>query len=137
MFNDKDKIEISPDTKIYIIDKLVEPHYKDMVKSTIDGKKCWRTLGIALETSSKIMIAHYICNKRITSAKTSLILSESVLYEYYSDCRPVYKNNYRVKHPPEIQEPIPTHSQALTDNAVLPYIHYRFAAQFDSILQSE
>jgi hypothetical protein len=57
MSNDKDKIEISPDTKIYIIDKLVEPHYKDMVKSTIDGKKCWRTLGIALETSSKIMIA--------------------------------------------------------------------------------
>ena len=57
MSNDKDKIEISPETKIYIIDKLVEPYYKDMVKATIDGKQCWRTLGIGLETSSKVMIA--------------------------------------------------------------------------------
>jgi hypothetical protein len=57
MSNEKDKIEISPETKIYIIDKLVEPYYKDMVKATIDGKQCWRTLGIGLETSSKVMIA--------------------------------------------------------------------------------
>ena len=57
MSNEKDKIEISPETKIYIIDKLVEPYYKDMVKATIDGKQFWRTLGIGLETSSKVMIA--------------------------------------------------------------------------------
>jgi len=57
MSTEKDKLEISPETKLYIIDKLVEPYYKDMVKATIDGKQCWRTLGIGLETSSKIMIA--------------------------------------------------------------------------------
>ena len=52
-----DKIEISDDTKIYIIDKLVEPYYKSIIKNTIQGRLCWRKSGIAFETISKIMVA--------------------------------------------------------------------------------
>jgi hypothetical protein len=52
-----DKIEIKHATKEFIVDNLVEPYYKDMVKATISGKKWWRTLGITFETSSKIMVA--------------------------------------------------------------------------------
>ena len=52
-----DKIEISDETKIYIIDKLVEPYYKSIIKNTIQGRLCWRKSGIAFETISKIMVA--------------------------------------------------------------------------------
>ena len=55
--NDNDKIEISDETRIYIIDKLVEPYYKNIIKNTIDGRLCWRKTGIAFETISKIMVA--------------------------------------------------------------------------------
>ena len=55
--NDNDKIEISDETRIYIIDKLVEPYYKNIIKNTIDGRLCWRKTGIAFETVSKIMVA--------------------------------------------------------------------------------
>lgn len=57
MSQDKEKIEISQGTREFIVDTLVEPYYKDMVKTTIDGKKWWRNLGITLETASKIMVA--------------------------------------------------------------------------------
>jgi hypothetical protein len=52
-----EKIEISNLTRETIVNTLVEPYYKDMVKTTIEGKKLWRILGISLETSSKIMVA--------------------------------------------------------------------------------
>ena len=52
-----DKLEISNSTRECIVNTLVEPYYKDMVKTTMDGKKIWRILGISLETSSKIMVA--------------------------------------------------------------------------------
>ena len=52
-----DKIEISDDTRIYIIDKLVEPYYKNIIKNTINGRLCWRKTGILFETISKIMVA--------------------------------------------------------------------------------
>ena len=52
-----DKIEISDETRIYIIDKLVEPYYKNIVNNTINGRLCWRKSGIAFETISKIMVA--------------------------------------------------------------------------------
>ena len=60
MSHDKDKIDkiqISQDTREFIIDKLVEPYYKDMIKTTISGKKLWRNIGISLETASKVMVA--------------------------------------------------------------------------------
>ena len=57
MSHDKDKIEISHNTREFIVDKLVEPYYKDMVKTTISGKKMWRNIGISLETASKVMVA--------------------------------------------------------------------------------
>ncbi len=57
MSQDKDKIVISYETREFIIDKLVEPYYKDMVKTTISGKKWWRNLGISFETASKVMVA--------------------------------------------------------------------------------
>jgi hypothetical protein len=44
--NNNDKIEISDETRIYIIDKLVEPYYKNIIKNTIDGRLCWRKTGI-------------------------------------------------------------------------------------------
>ena len=52
-----EKIEISNLTRETIVNTLVEPYYKDMVKTTIHGKNFWRILGISLETSSKIMVA--------------------------------------------------------------------------------
>jgi len=52
-----EKIEISDVTREFIVDKLVEPYYRDMIKATIGGKKWWRTIGITFETSSKIMVA--------------------------------------------------------------------------------
>ena len=57
MSQDKDKIEISHGTREFIVDTLVEPYYKDMVKTTINGKKWWRNLGISFETASKVMVA--------------------------------------------------------------------------------
>ena len=55
--NNNDKIEISDETRVYIIDNLVEPYYKNIIKNTIDGRLCWRKTGIAFETVSKIMVA--------------------------------------------------------------------------------
>jgi hypothetical protein len=52
-----EKIEISDVTRENIVNKLIEPYYMDMIKTTIGGKKLWRTLGISLETSSKLMVA--------------------------------------------------------------------------------
>jgi hypothetical protein len=52
-----EKIEISNLTRESIVNSLVEPYYKNMVKTTIDGKNFWRRLGISLETSSKLMVA--------------------------------------------------------------------------------
>lgn len=52
-----DKIEIDHETRAYIIDKLVEPYYKETIKNTIEGKKLWRTLGISFETLSKVLVA--------------------------------------------------------------------------------
>jgi hypothetical protein len=53
----QEKIKISNDTRLYIIDELVEPYYKRIVKNTIDGRLFWRRTGITLETVSKIMVA--------------------------------------------------------------------------------
>jgi len=52
-----EKIEISDVTRENIVNKLIEPYYMDMIKTTIGGNKLWRTLGISLETSSKLMVA--------------------------------------------------------------------------------
>ena len=52
-----EKIEISNLTRESIVNTLVEPYYQDMIKTTMDGKKLWRIVGISLETSSKIMVA--------------------------------------------------------------------------------
>ena len=52
-----EKIEISNSTRECIVNTLVEPYYIDMIKTTMDGKKLWRIMGISLETSSKIMVA--------------------------------------------------------------------------------
>ena len=52
-----DTIEIGYDTKEYIITELVEPYYKQAIKSTINGKRIWRLFGISLETVSKILVA--------------------------------------------------------------------------------
>jgi hypothetical protein len=57
MTQQSEKIEISDLTRVNIVNTLVEPYYEDMVKTTIDGKKLWRRIGISLETSSKIMVA--------------------------------------------------------------------------------
>lgn len=57
MSNQHEKLDISHNTKLFIVDNLVEPYYKDMVKTTINGKKWWRNLGITFETSSKLMVA--------------------------------------------------------------------------------
>ena len=52
-----DTVEIGYDTKEYIITQLVEPYYKQAIKSTINGKRIWRLCGISLETVSKILVA--------------------------------------------------------------------------------
>jgi hypothetical protein len=53
----EDKKEISEATKIYIIEKLIEPSYKNDINSMIKGKTCWRKTGMTFETMSKLMVA--------------------------------------------------------------------------------
>jgi hypothetical protein len=53
----EDKKKVSEATKIYIIEKLIEPSYKNDIKTMIKGKKCWRITGMSFETMSKIMVA--------------------------------------------------------------------------------
>ena len=57
MATSSDNLKISDDTRVYIIDELIEPYYKKVVKNTIEGRQCWRKTGIAFETISKIMVA--------------------------------------------------------------------------------
>lgn len=52
-----DNINIGYDTREYVINKLIEPYYKESIKGTINGKKIWRIVGISLETISKILVA--------------------------------------------------------------------------------
>jgi hypothetical protein len=52
-----DRKKISEDTKIYIVEKLIEPSYKSDIASTIHGKKCWKITGMTFETMSKSMVA--------------------------------------------------------------------------------
>ena len=53
----EDKKEISDATKIYIIEQLIEPSYKNDINSMIKGKTCWRKTGMTFETMSKLMVA--------------------------------------------------------------------------------
>ena len=53
----EDKKKVSDATKIYIIEKLIEPSYKNDIKIMIKGKQCWRITGMSFETMSKIMVA--------------------------------------------------------------------------------
>ena len=57
MSSSDDTLKISDDTRVYIIDELIEPYYKKVIKNTIEGRQCWRRTGIAFETISKIMVA--------------------------------------------------------------------------------
>lgn len=57
MSNNHSQIVISDDTRVYIIDELIEPYYKNVVKNTLQGRQCWRRTGITFETISKIMVA--------------------------------------------------------------------------------
>ena len=57
MSTSADTLKISDDTRVYIIDELIEPYYKKVIKNTIEGRQCWRRTGIAFETISKIMVA--------------------------------------------------------------------------------
>ena len=58
MANSSDsKKKISDDTKIYIVEQLIEPSYKSDIKKLINDKKCWKCTGITFETVSKIMVA--------------------------------------------------------------------------------
>ena len=57
MATSPDNLKISDDTRVYIIDKLIEPYYKNVVKNTLSARQCWRKTGIAFETISKIMVA--------------------------------------------------------------------------------
>ena len=57
MSSSAETLKISDDTRVYIIDELIEPYYKKVVKNTIEGRQCWRKTGIAFETISKIMVA--------------------------------------------------------------------------------
>ena len=57
MATSPDNLKISDDTRVYIIDKLIEPYYKNVVKNTLNARQCWRKTGIAFETISKIMVA--------------------------------------------------------------------------------
>jgi len=56
-FKSKPEKEISEDIKIQIVKELIEPMYVNDVKSTIQGKKCWRLTGQIFETMSKILVA--------------------------------------------------------------------------------
>ena len=51
------KKKISDETKIYIVEKLIEPSYKDDIEKLIIDKKRWKCTGITFETVSKIMVA--------------------------------------------------------------------------------
>jgi hypothetical protein len=55
--NQNVEMEISDKIKIHIVKDLVEPMYIKDVKSTIEGKKCWRLSGQIFETMSKILVA--------------------------------------------------------------------------------
>ena len=57
MATSPDNLKISDDTRVYIIDELIEPYYKNVVKNTLNARQCWRKTGIAFETISKIMVA--------------------------------------------------------------------------------
>jgi hypothetical protein len=57
MATSSDNLKISDDTRVYIIDELIEPYYKKVVKNTLSARQCWRKTGIAFETISKIMVA--------------------------------------------------------------------------------
>lgn len=57
MNDDNIDIEIGDDIREYVINNLVEPYYKEVIKGTINGKKIWRIVGISLETISKILVA--------------------------------------------------------------------------------
>ena len=57
MATSADNLKISDDTRVYIIDELIEPYYKNVVKNTLNARQCWRRTGIAFETISKIMVA--------------------------------------------------------------------------------
>ena len=57
MATSPDNLKISDDTRVYIIDELIEPYYKNVVKNTLSARQCWRKTGIAFETISKIMVA--------------------------------------------------------------------------------
>jgi len=57
MATSPDNLKISDDTRVYIIDNLIEPYYKNVVKNTLSARQCWRKTGIAFETISKIMVA--------------------------------------------------------------------------------
>lgn len=51
------KKKISDETKIYIVEQLIEPSYKNDIDNLINDKKCWKSTGITFETISKIMVA--------------------------------------------------------------------------------
>jgi hypothetical protein len=55
--NVESKKKISDETKIYIVEQLIEPSFKDDIKKLITDKKCWKCTGITFETVSKIMVA--------------------------------------------------------------------------------
>ena len=55
--NVESKKKISDETKIYIVEKLIEPSYKDDIEKLIIDKKRWKCTGITFETVSKIMVA--------------------------------------------------------------------------------
>jgi len=57
MATSAENLKISDDTRVYIIDELIEPYYKNVVKNTLSARQCWRKTGIAFETISKIMVA--------------------------------------------------------------------------------
>ena len=57
MATSAENLKISDDTRVYIIDELIEPYYKNVVKNTLNARQCWRKTGIAFETISKIMVA--------------------------------------------------------------------------------
>src|SRR6056300_974272 len=57
MATSAENLKISDDTRVYIIDELIEPYYKNVIKNTLSARQCWRKTGIAFETISKIMVA--------------------------------------------------------------------------------
>lgn len=55
--NESPDTKISDSIKLQIVKELVEPMYVNDVKSTIQGKKCWRSTGQIFETMSKVLVA--------------------------------------------------------------------------------